>query len=1266
VSALWNAPPAECSASSITSPFLAGGAEMGARMRAHDWSATPLGDPSLWPPSLSTTIGILLNSGQPMCVAWGAELTLIYNDAYAAILGARHPAALGRRLSEVWSDVWRDIASLVDQAMAGEPTWSEELHLAVLRHGFPQDTWWRFSYTTVRDESGGVGGLLIVCSDSTSKVLTERRQAFRIMLDEALRGIASPREVMIAAAGVLGRYLRVGRCGYGEIDETGEFLTVEHEWTDGQMPSAAGHYRIADYGYKLVTSLRAGHVVRVDDVCTDARVEREAVAARLALGIHAALAVPLIKTGRFAALLYAHRAAAHRWTDEEEGLIHEVAERTWEAVERARAEEALRRSEHQQALLLRLMEGRRHTADPEVMMMAASEAIGRHLQVDRVGFFEVREDQLHFTVGWTAGALPLLTASWPAVAIGTLYLAEVQAGRTLAIVDSRTDPLTADSRFGEIGIVSGIGAPIIRHGRWHAGFYVNHAEPRAWTDDEIRLVRAVADQTWDAIERARAEAALRESEERFRTIFEQANDFIFTTDLELRITSCNPAVAAAVGYGPEEIVGRSISEFISPGQLELTRAMRAQKLRDGGSTRYEVEVTARSGRLMIWQINSRLTLGPLGTPTGLHAIGRDVTEERQARDALHASEQRLREASTRLEGMLSAAEIGAWVWDFRTNRVETDSNFARLYELTTEEVRDATPDLFLQHVHPDDREYLRAVSDEALRSGALRTDAFRIVRPDGSVRWVMGRGKVHYDECGKPLALPGLVIDITERMLAEHERQIFLALAQKSGEFIGVCDLEGVPFFVSDAGLRLVGLDDLEQARHTPIMEFFFPEDREFILHEFYPRVLREGQSEVEIRFRHFKSGEPLWMIYNVFALTDVRGQAIGLGTVSRDITARKQAEDALHHADQRKDEFLAMLAHELRNPLAPVRTAAQVLKLSAPAAPCVQQMSDIIVRQVEHMTKIVDDLLDVSRVTRGLIHLSNTSVDLREVIGAAVEQCRPMIESHRHRLSLDVPNEPMRVRGDDVRLVQIVGNLLSNAAKYSDYDRELTLSVEHEPHGFVLHVRDEGIGISPALLPHVFDLFTQADRSAARTEGGLGLGLALVKRLVELHGGTVEARSEGLGRGSEFIVRLPADTSAAPDDLSLHRGARASEATGLSLMILDDNKDAADVLATLLELEGHRVLVETDACAALERARDEKPQVMVLDIGLPTLDGYELARRLRQSPETASATLIALTGYGREEDRRRSLEAGFDHHLVKPVAPEKLSSLLSSLVRAT
>jgi CheY-like chemotaxis protein len=329
-----------------------------------------------------------------------------------------------------------------------------------------------------------------------------------------------------------------------------------------------------------------------------------------------------------------------------------------------------------------------------------------------------------------------------------------------------------------------------------------------------------------------------------------------------------------------------------------------------------------------------------------------------------------------------------------------------------------------------------------------------------------------------------------------------------------------------------------------------------------------------------------------------------------------------------------------------------------------VQQMSGIIVRQVEHMTKIVDDLLDVSRVTRGLIQLSNVCVDLGDVIPAAVEQCRTLIESRRHRLSLNVPNEPIRVRGDNVRLVQIVANLLSNAAKYSDYDSELALSVEREPNGLVLRVRDKGIGISPTLLPRVFDLFTQADRSAARTEGGLGLGLALVKRLVELHGGTVEACSEGLGSGSEFTVRLPADTNDMRGAIAIHRGARACAAARLNLMVVDDNKDAADVLATLLELEGHRVLVETDACAALVRARHEKPEVMLLDIGLPTLDGYELARRLRQAPETASATLIALTGYGREEDRRRSHQAGFDHHLVKPVDPESLSSLLSSLVR--
>jgi CheY-like chemotaxis protein/two-component sensor histidine kinase len=322
--------------------------------------------------------------------------------------------------------------------------------------------------------------------------------------------------------------------------------------------------------------------------------------------------------------------------------------------------------------------------------------------------------------------------------------------------------------------------------------------------------------------------------------------------------------------------------------------------------------------------------------------------------------------------------------------------------------------------------------------------------------------------------------------------------------------------------------------------------------------------------------------------------------------------------------------------------------------------------KQVEHMTKIVDDLLDVSRVKRGLVQLVRKPVELREVIAAAIEQCRAQIEAGRHRLVVTLTPEPVLTTGDEVRLVQVVTNLLANATKYSDPDTEIALQLEVEADEVVIRLRDHGIGIAPALLPHVFDLFTQADRTAARSQGGLGLGLALVKRLVELHDGSVEAHSDGLGRGAEFIVRLP--LIAASEQASAVTPALAQPAARIGLpdiLVVDDNKDAADVLAMLLKMEGHRVHVAYDGHSALQCAQREKPAVMVLDLGLPGMDGYELARHLRGHPQTTSATLIALSGYGQDEDRRRAREAGFDHHLVKPVDPQELGNVLGGLRRS-
>jgi signal transduction histidine kinase/ActR/RegA family two-component response regulator len=381
--------------------------------------------------------------------------------------------------------------------------------------------------------------------------------------------------------------------------------------------------------------------------------------------------------------------------------------------------------------------------------------------------------------------------------------------------------------------------------------------------------------------------------------------------------------------------------------------------------------------------------------------------------------------------------------------------------------------------------------------------------------------------------------------------------------------------------------------------------------------------------------------------------------------SARSLAERELRAADQRKDEFLAMLAHELRNPLAPISTGAHLLKLLHSDNAQITQTCSIIVRQVDHMTSLVDDLLDVSRVTRGLVSLSTQVLDLKRVVDDAVEQIRPLITARRHRVVIDVPPSPAHVKGDHKRLVQVVANLLNNATKYTPEGGTLQLQLEADGQDYVLTVLDDGIGMEPALVERVFDLFTQAERTPDRSQGGLGLGLALVKSLVELHGGTVQASSPGLGKGSSFTVRLPRYTqdvalTAAP---SLER--LAEGASPLRILLVDDNVDAVHTLQLYLHSAGHQVEVAYSAGDALELAKTFVPEVFLLDIGLPDFDGNELARRLRQLAQTSNATLIAMTGYGRQQDRDAATAAGFDHYLVKPVNTTQLSDILAAAAEA-
>ena len=377
-----------------------------------------------------------------------------------------------------------------------------------------------------------------------------------------------------------------------------------------------------------------------------------------------------------------------------------------------------------------------------------------------------------------------------------------------------------------------------------------------------------------------------------------------------------------------------------------------------------------------------------------------------------------------------------------------------------------------------------------------------------------------------------------------------------------------------------------------------------------------------------------------------------------RELVSRRAAEEELRKADRRKDEFLAMLAHELRNPLAPISTAAELLTLFLHDEKKVLQVSEIIKRQVGHMTKLVDDLLDVSRVTRGLVQLQKEELDLKEIVSLAIEQARPLIDAREHAFNLRFDTQQLKIVGDRTRLIQALSNVLNNAAKYTPKGGEITLRIEGRDTRIKICIEDNGIGIESTLLPNIFDLFTQAKRTPDRSQGGLGIGLALVKNIVGMHGGHVDVLSQGAGKGSIFSIELPRLENESSFDKLKNCEEKADAEIAKRVLIVDDNLDAAKSLAWLLEAQGHYVTVKEDARSALGEVEKNGYQLFILDIGLPDMSGYELLRRLRQHSSLKNAIFIALTGYGQAHDRALSDAAGFDYHFVKPITPQQLAKI--------
>jgi len=606
-----------------------------------------------------------------------------------------------------------------------------------------------------------------------------------------------------------------------------------------------------------------------------------------------------------------------------------------------------------------------------------------------------------------------------------------------------------------------------------------------------------------------------------------------------------------------------------------------------------------------------------------------------------------------------------------------------------------------------------AAARETLTSAQAGAGEFLLRKRDGATFTAFVSATPMFDEQGRLTAVIGISSDITEQKRVE---QTLRFLADASATLAALVDWQStlqkvaslaVPFFADwcavdiaepNGTLRRLAVAHVDAAKVRFALELenrypSEPDPDRGTLH-----VLRTGKSEMaedipdallvkgardaehlrilrELGLRSYMCvplktrGKPLGVISFVSAESGRRYTANDLAFAEelahRAAVSLENAQlyAELREADRLKDEFLAMLAHELRNPLAPIRNSLHIMKQSGTDPDTIMQVREMAERQVQHMARLLDDLLDVSRISRGKIELRNEIVDLKALVNRTIEAIRPVVEERAHELTVSLPALPVRVSGDPTRLEQVITNLLNNSAKYTDPGGHITLRLSRDNDQVVLSVRDDGIGITAEMLPKIFDLFVQAERRIDRSQGGVGIGLTLVRRLVELHGGSIEARSSGPGCGSEFIVRLPAsELPTRTDETPIEAQNGHVKARAHRILVVDDNQDAANSLGVLLRLSGQEVETAYSGAAALSRAADFRPALVLLDIGMPGMDGYQVARQIRQDPALAPIVLVAVTGWGQDEDRRRSKEAGFDHHFVKPVDPTTVEQLLTTL----
>ncbi|HSN21352.1 MAG TPA: PAS domain S-box protein [Usitatibacter sp.] len=744
----------------------------------------------------------------------------------------------------------------------------------------------------------------------------------------------------------------------------------------------------------------------------------------------------------------------------------------------------------------------------------------------------------------------------------------------------------------------------------------------------------------------------------FRRLVESVRDYaIFLLDAQGNIVSWNAGAERLKGYTAAEAIGRHFSVFYPQAAV------------DRRWPEYELETAAQLGRFEDegWRVRkdgSRFWANVVitamrddqGRLIGYAKVTRDLSERRQNEERLRESEERFRLLVENVQ------DYAIFMLDPQGRVVSWNRGARRIKGYEAAEIIGKhfsvfyTPEAIARH-------WPTTELKEAERIGHFEDEGWR-VRKDGGRFWANVVITALRDPAGRLRGFSKITRDLSDRRAQEEklrrsEERFRLLLEGIEDYAIFMLDPVGRVTSWNTGAQRMTGYTEEEIVGQS--MERFYPaEDVAAGRPADDLRHAKLNRRSEDLGWRLRKDGDRYWAETVVTALHDDEGRLRGFAQVTRDMTDRKRME-SLEQQGRRLTEFLAMLAHELRNPLAPIRNAITIMGAHSDLPPRVAWSREVIERQTSQLARLVDDLLDVSRITRGKLRMKGEPMDLNVAVHRAIEGSRPLIDGRRQSLEVRLAGRPLPVHGDMTRLTQVIVNLLNNAAKYTPEGGRIELGSTQEGDECVVRVRDNGMGIPAHLLDRVFDLFAQGERTLDRSEGGLGIGLTLSRRIVALHGGSIVARSEGAGRGAEFEVRLPRLEVELESPASPPSGEAPIASARRSILVVDDNDDAASSLAMLLRMTGHEVAVAHDGEAALQRVAADRPDIVLLDIGLPGMSGYEVAARIRAMPQRAGTRLYALTGYGQEEDRRRSAEVGFNGHLVKPVIPSELFALIES-----